>query len=152
MLIYQNEFIFNTDLRRIALSEDRLNSQGRSETWVTEALLPHWFVRGTAVAVEDEEQAILPEAFSLRQNFPNPFNPETVIEFAMQRPGLVSLEVYNIAGQRVATLIDGFLPAGDHRASFNSDGYAGGQLASGVYLYRLRAGEFATTRKMVLLK
>ena len=89
----------------------------------------------------------LPADFALSQNYPNPFNPETVIEYTLPIRSDVKLIVYNLRGQEVALLIDGNMPAGNHRVSWDASG-----LASGVYIYRLIAGDFIQTRKMVLLK
>ncbi|HEX5133401.1 MAG TPA: T9SS type A sorting domain-containing protein, partial [Candidatus Krumholzibacteria bacterium] len=89
----------------------------------------------------------LPTAFALGQNAPNPFNPTTQIRFALPAQSRVLLVVYNVAGQKVATLIDDTAPAGYHTVELDATG-----LASGVYFYRLDAGSFSQTRKMVLLK
>ena len=95
----------------------------------------------------ESEIAGLPAEFSLSQNYPNPFNPETVIEFALPQSGDVSLVVYNIRGEEVARLLSGTVPAGNHRVSWHAS-----NIASGIYLYKLQAGGFAQTRKMLLLK
>ncbi len=79
--------------------------------------------------------------------YPNPFNPTTNISFNLPQAGLVQLEVFNIAGQKVATLIDGWMDAGVHSIVWNAGGSA-----SGVYFYRIQAGNVNVTRKMVLLK
>ena len=89
----------------------------------------------------------LPETYVLKQNHPNPFNPSTEICFALPMTSHVRLEIFNIAGQKVGTLIDGHLNAGHHTATWD-----GGDVSSGVYLYRLQAGVFDDTKKMILLK
>jgi len=89
----------------------------------------------------------LPKEFSLEQNRPNPFNPITEISFSLPTASDVHLDIYNIMGQRVATLVDGFLEAGRHTCIWDA-----GQAASGVYFYRLQAGTFTAGRKMILLK
>ena len=92
--------------------------------------------------------AEVPAEFRLEQNYPNPFNPSTVIQFSLTAPGAVSLRVYNVIGQEVATLVNEARPAGTYRVSFNA-----GSLASGVYFYRLSAaGGRLETRKMMLLR
>ena len=88
-----------------------------------------------------------PVGYSLHQNYPNPFNPTTTIEFALPQTGFVSLKVYNILGEEVATLVSEKLAAGNYKYDWDASG-----LASGVYLYRLQAGDYVETRKMVLLR
>ncbi|MEJ2615155.1 MAG: multicopper oxidase domain-containing protein, partial [Ignavibacteriaceae bacterium] len=86
--------------------------------------------------------------FSLKQNFPNPFNPSTVINFSVPEENtFVSLKVYNSLGKEIVTLINSVVPAGNHQVHFNASG-----LASGVYLYKLQAGSFGATKKMILLR
>lgn len=97
------------------------------------------------VGVSDEAQ--LPGAFRLEQNYPNPFNPSTDIEFQMASPGHARLAVYDLLGREVSLLVDRSLDAGRHTTRFNSTG-----LASGVYVYRLTAQGFASTRTMLLMQ
>lgn len=85
--------------------------------------------------------------FALDQNFPNPFNPETNINFELAEATNVSLRVFNLLGQEVATLVSGPQAAGRHTVTFDAS-----NLTSGMYVYRLEAGEFSATRKMVLMK
>jgi len=98
-------------------------------------------------AVDDEKDSNLPAKFALGQNYPNPFNPSTVIEFSLPKASHVKLEVYNILGQSVNTLIDENMVAGVHRIE-----YDGSRLPSGIYFYRLIHAEGTQTRKMVLVK
>lgn len=91
-------------------------------------------------------------AFTLHQNSPNPFNPETQISFALSKPATVKLDVYNIAGQRVKTLADMYLPAGSHVRAWHGENSSGTQCASGVYFYRLQVDGVARSRKMILIK
>jgi hypothetical protein len=103
-------------------------------------------------AAEPERIEPLPQAAWLGANYPNPFNPETLIPFALDQEGRVRLAVYNLSGQRVRLLLDQVLPAGQHLARW--DGYlqTGEKAASGVYLYRLEAGGHTQSRSMSLLK
>lgn len=94
----------------------------------------------------------LPASFALDDPYPNPFNPSSNIEFALPKSSHVTLEVFNVLGQKVATLIDQRLNAGRHRAEWGGTDAQGNTVSSGVYLYRLTAGEFVATKKMVLLK
>jgi hypothetical protein len=98
------------------------------------------------VGVEGTE-SLLPTQYSLSQNYPNPFNPTTTINFALPKAGDVSLVVYDILGRKVAELINGNLAAGYHTINFNASNYA-----SGVYFYRLQAGNFVSVKKLMLLK
>lgn len=98
-------------------------------------------------AVDDKPVASVPQTFRLHQNHPNPFNPSTTISFELPQAATVKLQVFDLLGRQVATLIDGFKPAGQHRVLFDA-----GRLPAGEYLYRLQAGEYAETRKLVLMK
>ncbi len=94
----------------------------------------------------------LPARFALHQNLPNPFNPSTRIDFELGEPASATLAIYDIAGRLVRTLVDGELPAGAHSALWEGRSERGEEAASGIYFYRLRAGSFTETRKMVLLR
>ena len=98
------------------------------------------------------EEANLPRAFSLSQNHPNPFNPDTRISYALPRDCYVTLTIYNVIGQRVATLVDEHQRAGWHNAIWHGKDHKGNDLASGIYLYRLQADDFIKSKKMLLLK
>ncbi len=95
--------------------------------------------------------APLPARLHLGQNYPNPFNPSTIIPYQLPAATRVRLEVFNILGQRVATLVDGERPAGFHTAAWNATDASGRGVGSGVYLYRLLGGGERLTRSMVLL-
>jgi hypothetical protein len=101
----------------------------------------------SGIATGVAEQAAQPRAFSLSQNFPNPFNPTTLIRYQIASAGPVRLTVYDILGREVATLVDGIQPQGEHETRFD-----GGGLSSGVYLYRLQTDRFVQQRKMILQK
>ncbi len=93
------------------------------------------------------ETKSLPTQYSLSQNYPNPFNPSTMIKFGIPKESNVTLEVYNLLGQEVTQLVNQQLKAGYHEVEFNNS-----NLTSGIYFYRLQAGEFADTKKMLLLR
>jgi hypothetical protein len=95
----------------------------------------------------DDRGGNLPSVFTLDQNYPNPFNPVTVIQFALPRASEVKLEVFNVLGQLVETLVDKPMPAGQYAIDFNA-----GSKPSGVYFYRLSHDFGSLTRKMILLK
>jgi len=104
------------------------------------------------VLYKPEDKTIMPSGYSLSQNYPNPFNPSTEISFALAVASEVTLEVYNIGGQRVSTAANGFFEAGEHSVVWNSQSDNGQPLASGIYFYRLKAGAFTDTKKMILMK
>ena len=95
---------------------------------------------------------VLPTAFALHANAPNPFNPETVIRFDLPRDSGVQLEIYDVLGRKVRTLIQKDLPAGVHQAVWAGRDGRGRQVGSGVYFYRLKAGAYIQTRRMILLE
>ena len=94
----------------------------------------------------------LPVKYKLGQNYPNPFNPTTQISFAIPEPSHVIIEVFNITGQRVATIVDDFMATGAYTVNWNGSDQNGYEVASGIYLYRLTAGTYSETKKMVLMK
>lgn len=94
----------------------------------------------------------VPTVYQLDQNYPNPFNPSTTIRFTVPVAGKVTLTVYNVAGQKIATLINGNVTAGSHTRVWNGKDNAGNQVASGVYFYKLTAEKFSATEKMILMK
>ena len=103
-------------------------------------------------AVREDHLDETPISFSLGQNFPNPFNSGSAFRFALARSADVELAVYNLAGQKVATLVQGHREAGSHSLRWDGQDDAGRELASGVYLYRLRADRRSETRKLLLLR
>jgi hypothetical protein len=94
----------------------------------------------------------VPEGFELGDCSPNPFNPETNISYTIPKACHVTLHVYNIIGQKVATLVDTYQDAGTHTVTWDSRGTQGNRVSSGLYLYRITAGEFTQTKKMILMK
>jgi hypothetical protein len=101
----------------------------------------------TTVQSTDVESDEIPDEFAVGQNYPNPFNPSTNIEVSMPRAADARLVVYNVRGEEVARLVDGYLAAGTHRVVWNA-----GDLPSGVYIYRFQADNFVMTRKLTLAK
>jgi photosystem II stability/assembly factor-like uncharacterized protein len=100
---------------------------------------------GTPTAVDPGDN--LPDDYSMTQNYPNPFNPATTIKYSIPKEGLVTLKVYNVIGEEVATLVNDIKQVGNYNLTFNAE-----NLSSGVYLYRLKAGSFVETKKMILMK
>ncbi len=109
----------------------------------------NWWCFGGATGNGIEEGVSIPHpsGFCLSQNYPNPFNPITHIRYALPKDCQVKLEVYNILGQKVATLVDG-----EQKAGYKTARWDAGSFSSGIYFYHLQAGDFVQTRKMILLK
>jgi len=107
---------------------------------------------GRYYRTDTQKSTAVPAAYALAQNRPNPFNPETSIEFDLPSPSSVTLRVYSVAGLLIRTIIDKAMPAGFHMARWNARDDRGAPLPSGVYFYELRAGAFEQRRRMVLLR
>ena len=122
---------------------DKILSPGQVYTLPSEAKIS---VR-VHVTSEQEIQASLPKQFELQQNYPNPFNPTTTIRYGLPQKANVQLSVYNILGQKVESLVSGSQKAGWHQVRFDAH-----QLASGLYIYRLVAGDHVMVRKLMLVK
>ena len=122
-----------------------LSSDGSLQT-PSEALKAT-FERGTLIPIESNPLNTKPYKLSLNQNYPNPFNPSTNISFSLDKTGMTTLTVYNMLGQRVATIINKQLSAGSHSVTFNAN-----SLSSGLYIYKLDANGRTFTRKMMLIK
>ena len=103
-------------------------------------------------AVKELETGVIPQDYALEQNYPNPFNAGTVIRFMVPTDGNVKVDVYNILGRRVRTLVDEFRVAGTHQTDWDGRSEDGVDVSTGVYFYRITADRFSSTRKMVLLK
>lgn len=100
----------------------------------------------------DDQQAALPTTMELDQNYPNPFNPQTTISFALNSAQMSRLDVYNVTGQKVRTLLDAQVQAGRHDIVWDGHDDTGRVVASGIYFYRLTTAEESQSRKMVFLK
>lgn len=95
---------------------------------------------------------ILTPHFKLNQNFPNPFNPTTTINFSLEKESSVSIDIYNVTGEKVKSLFNGIEKAGSHSIEWNGTDNFGNQLPTGVYFYRLNSKEFSETKKLIFLK
>ena len=100
----------------------------------------------TILAVENSDLEI-PKEYYVEQNFPNPFNPSTVISFGLPKDGITSLKIYNILGQEIAEIVNEYLAAGNYKFEFN-----GSELSSGMYIYRLQSQDYTSVKKMLLIK
>ena len=103
-------------------------------------------------AADKDEPANLPEGYNLSQNYPNPFNPTTKIDYSIPTAQHVRIDIFNINGQKVRTLVDSYISAGPHTVEWDSRDDHGSTVASGIYLYKLQAGSYSETRKMNFIK
>ena len=102
-------------------------------------------VEETGVTAGDNND--MPKAFNLAQNFPNPFNPSTTVQYSVANAGLIKIAVYNVIGQEIAELVNEEKQPGTYNVAFDAS-----NLPSGIYFCRMEANDFASTRKMILLK
>jgi hypothetical protein len=104
-------------------------------------------LKNQITSVEDQGNLYIPKEYKLEQNYPNPFNPTTTIKYSIPKTSFVSLKIYNLIGEEVATLVNEENSIGNYEIEFNAT-----SLPSGVYFYRIQADSFVETKKMVLLK
>lgn len=119
----------------------------QANTRLASGFLAHPDISEPPNAVDEKPETALPTSYELEQNYPNPFNPSTTIAFALPKPSAVTLKVFDASGREVATLVEGKLPAGKHEVVLDASPFS-----SGVYFYRLQAGEFSQTRRLLLVK
>jgi hypothetical protein len=168
-LTYQLQFSNNSDM-----SDSTLISGIKSPSQIVNSLAPnkvyYWRVRSVnakgqtsayssigqfslkSITAVSKNGGDIPKTFAVSQNYPNPFNPSTLINYALPKSSLVTIKIYNILGQEVKTLINSELQAGYYTVQWNGDNNYGHSVASGIYIYRVSAGQYAKTMKMMLLK
>ncbi|MFQ5630954.1 MAG: T9SS type A sorting domain-containing protein, partial [bacterium] len=109
-------------------------------------------IQSGTTAVGDETNGSVPATFALYQNYPNPFNPTTTIAFDLPKPEIVTVLIYNSVGQVVSTLVSQYYVAGQHRIAWDGKNANGFVVPSGLYMYKLQAGEFVSQRKLLLMR
>ena len=170
-----DEIIYNTEKGRLVVVWDNLKpikfDEGQTILMIRSKIVTSRVVSNTNLSVGDESEFAnlelqiignvsleiptistnIPLKYNLSNNFPNPFNPNTIIEYSIPQYSYVKLEIFNILGEKVETLIQGFMEPGVYKTSWNA-----AKLSSGIYLYKLRAESeeetFVNTKKMLLLK
>ncbi len=111
-----------------------------------------FFVFGTLTMGADNKEQLMdfkgnPDKFELNQNYPNPFNPSTLLSYNLKTDGNVKLTVFNLVGQSVRILVDGYQTAGEYEVLFDAN-----ELPAGVYLYKLQVGDYSSVKRMTLVK
>lgn len=138
------------------VTSDRTHPSASGVIKVAEALLnffktdgtaAKWFLKGGTSSAHPEEQENIPDKFLLEQNYPNPFNPETVIKFTLPKRSKVKLEIFDLLGRSVATLADDELDAGNYKYKWNAS-----KFATSVYIYKISADDFTSSKKLMLIK
>jgi hypothetical protein len=121
----------------------------QSDGWVVAATCGNgvYSTYVTEISVDVENNSKIPNGFSLEQNYPNPFNPSTSIEYSISKAEHVTLKVYDLLGREIATLVDEKQPTGKYQAFFETKNYS-----SGIYFYKIQAGDFNEVKKMILVK
>jgi hypothetical protein len=110
------------------------------------------YVSVGGIGTEKETIELAPSKYNLAQNYPNPFNPSTTIKFSIPQGNDVVIEIYNMTGQKIKTLVKDYYAAGTYEAAWNGLNENGMKVSSGIYLYRIKAGNYIKTNKMTLLK
>jgi hypothetical protein len=157
-IVYHSNVVYNSVIhdavQQMPLESDYITGSGTAQSYILDATYPVWFVIGSRSTTDvKSEPASVPKSTLLEQNYPNPFNPTTVISWQLAKSSDVSLRVYDILGNEIATLVNGFQNAGSHTITFNPMLLTNGKhLTSGIYFYRLKAGNYLQTKKMILLK
>ncbi|MEZ5357591.1 MAG: T9SS type A sorting domain-containing protein [Candidatus Zixiibacteriota bacterium] len=148
------ECAFDVNVGKVGPAGDFIFVDVNGRTYVPgfSGRLDYNVLSGGGIILDVGDDGVMPDVFSLSQNYPNPFNPTTRIDYSLAHGGHVAIEVYNVLGQRVNTLVDADQSAGQHTAIWDGDDSAGEAVASGIYLYRMITDEFVETRKMVLMR
>jgi len=127
---------------------------GKCQSASYRASLGFWSGRAGIITdiSDNDDEDVLPATFELGQNYPNPFNPATVIKYSLTERCHVTLDIYNVLGQKVRTLVDESKPLGQYQIIWDGLDDNGLETAAGVYLYRLKAGNYLVTKKMMFIK
>ncbi len=151
----------NPNLDYHYLTLEKINNSDALINWIeyisnneTYAFVKNHYLQRISVSsfTDSDELVTLPAPVILKQNYPNPFNPSTKICYTLKNAGQTELSVYNIKGQKVATLVKEVKTAGTHEIIWNGQDYQGENVSSGIYFYRLKSGTSSITKKMILMK
>jgi len=140
------------DVTQLSMAEVRVSGNFGGVLFINDLRLATSADGAITAVLESRDEAQIPSSFTLSQNYPNPFNPETTIRFDLPTSGDAELSLFNLSGQRVATLINGFRAAGRYDLRWDGRDDAGSDLASGMYFYRLTSEDQVESRKLMLLR
>jgi hypothetical protein len=148
VLTYVSSLVDDEDPSNDELAKD-LAEQINEKQMIAAGLVPPSGIlyRSGNLKRDRESDESLPEEFALEQNYPNPFNPSTTIKYSIPKEGYVTIKIYNTIGEEVAILVNEVKQVGNYESQFNAT-----SLPSGIYFYKLQAGSFVETKKMVLMK
>ena len=135
--LYTNTYVGNDNVI------ERLGQDWDGSNWVDAKKFTFTYTPMTGI----EQLLIVGNSYIISNNYPNPFNPTTTIKYPLPKSEKVKIEIFNLLGQKISTLLNKQMPAGSHEVEFTAK-----DLPSGVYLYRIEAGEFHETKKMILIK
>jgi hypothetical protein len=122
----------------------KLKSSGNGD--LTDYNFDNFFIEDSSI-VADDSTIVIPKSYNLSQNFPNPFNPSTVINYQIPHTSKITIKLYDIIGNEVSTIVDGNKAAGSYSVTYNAL-----NLASGIYIYELKSNEFVSRKKMMFIK
>ena len=149
---HENTISVTGDSEWIAFYKEYGVQAKEGDIWTDEGLYHADGVEISAQQLGADDALALPDVYALHQNYPNPFNPSTNINYDIPELSDVSLEIYNVMGQKVRTLVQGSHQPGRYNVSWNATDEFGEKLSSGMYIYRIQAGDFVSIKKLVLMK
>jgi len=131
----------------------RFTSSPTGTAYFDDYTIKHLIEAPGGVAInEDFDMVVNPSAYSLNQNYPNPFNPSTTIGYSVPQDGLISVDIYNVVGQKIKTLYSGYQSAGSHSLVWDATNASGEAMPTGIYIYSLNGANAHVTHKMVLIR
>ena len=148
--VYGSVYLLNDTALVSAYYQDSLVNRARSDSFLIRADAMILEQSGAPVGIF--EPSYIPLEYSLSQNYPNPFNPVTQIRYTLPQLTNVTLKIYDILGREIKTLVNSEQPAGAYRLEWSGTNNFGTHVSSGVYIYRIVAGKFVQTKKMMFLK
>ena len=135
-----------------SLTSYHINTQSRNYNDLATSVSDTSLAGMVAVDVNELNKAPIITEYALNQNYPNPFNPETIIRYDLPQTSYVNLSIYNIKGQLVKILDEGMREMGQYNIIWNGKDYNNKEVSSGIYIYKIQAGDFTKTNRMILLK